>query len=112
MPAMFLRALSAKDLSISIPTDFLTPNSLAAIATALPSPQPRWQNISLFLNLAKLNIFLVTLSVSETLSPLSTDPGRDDRKSPSSTVYITLDFRPLIKVSFDLSNSDLTLSAR
>ena len=39
------------------------------IATALPSPQPRWQNISLFFNLAKLNIFLTTLSVSETLSP-------------------------------------------
>src|SRR5687768_6892144 len=97
MPAIFQRALSAIDLSISIPTDFLTPNSLAAIATALPSPQPRWQNISLFFNLAKLNIFLTTLSVSETPSPLSTDCGRDDRKSPSSKC-ISLDLYSLIKI--------------
>jgi hypothetical protein len=34
----------------------------------------------------------VTLSVSETLSPLSTDPGRDDRKSPSSNCIYHLIF--------------------
>src|SRR5215210_2263433 len=95
-PTICLRALSAIDLSISIPIDFLTPNSLAAMATVLPSPQPRWQNISPFFSLAKLNIFLMTLSVSETLSPLSTDCGSDDRKSLSSN-YISLHFHPLIK---------------
>src|SRR5919201_2565611 len=54
--------------------------------------------MSFFFSLAKLNIFLMTLSLSETASPLITDCGSEERKSPSSNcIYISLDFRPIIK---------------
>jgi hypothetical protein len=41
MPAMLSRALAATDFLISMPTDFLTLNSLAAIPMVLLVPQPR-----------------------------------------------------------------------
>src|ERR687893_1316646 len=89
MPAIFLLDISDIDLSTSTPTDFLTPNSLAAMSTALPSPQPRWQNTSLLFNLANLNIFRTTLSSREIVSPLITVWGSDDKKSPNSK-YMSL----------------------
>jgi hypothetical protein len=41
MPAVLLRALVASDFLISIPTDFLTLNSWAAILMVLLVPQPK-----------------------------------------------------------------------